>query len=270
MFLSIDGKVIQVNAQARAVVDYTRIADSVLPIHVCIITNNMLVSQTLTKYLKRSARIRIIESNALSERTPAPCVAVIDLNSLPAKSGFIPNSGIRTILLGDTVGEQLCRFLSLGVNGFVRYCECERKLRKAVQAVASGKLYVTRSVLEKFVAYTRRSSPQTSRGLLTPRQRQVLELAGNRYTNKEIGSQLDISENTVKFHLAKVYSKLRVNDRHAAANQTVILPSVPAEALVSANSNTAHVRPMRVVVRAVESRVGDLMRRSAGGHLMKA
>jgi DNA-binding CsgD family transcriptional regulator len=141
-----------------------------------------------------------------------------------------------TILLGDLPGEEMCRFLALGVNGFVRYSEVVRKLRKAVEIVANGRLYVSRSVLERFVAYTRLADTAKVSGPLTPRQKQILQLLENRCTNKEISSQLEISENTVKFHLAKIYTKLGVSDRHTAVNHMrVKLPRDKPGARVAAS-----------------------------------
>jgi DNA-binding CsgD family transcriptional regulator len=153
------------------------------------------------------------------EKQFVPGVAIVDINSLEPKPGNIPILvPMGTILLGDLPGEEMCRFLALGVNGFVRYSEVVRKLRKAVEIVANGRLYVSRSVLERFVAYTRLTDTAKVSGPLTPRQKQILQLLDNHCTNKEISSHLEISENTVKFHLAKIYSKLGVSDRHTAVN----------------------------------------------------
>lgn len=53
---------------------------------------------------------------------------------------------------------------------------------------------------------------------LTRRERVVYRLLCNGMTNKQIANQLVISENTVRFHLKGLYSKLRVRSRlHAVA-----------------------------------------------------
>lgn len=56
---------------------------------------------------------------------------------------------------------------------------------------------------------------------LTPRERDVLTLLANGDSNKRIAAKLDISENTVKFHLAALYSKLGVSSRAAALREGV-------------------------------------------------
>ena len=56
---------------------------------------------------------------------------------------------------------------------------------------------------------------------LTPREREVLGLLAQGYTNKEIAENLVISTNTVKRHLKSIFEKLGVNTRSAAAAKAV-------------------------------------------------
>lgn len=51
---------------------------------------------------------------------------------------------------------------------------------------------------------------------LTDRERQVLQLTAEGLANKQIAAALDISENTVKFHLSSLYAKLGVTNRTEA------------------------------------------------------
>jgi DNA-binding CsgD family transcriptional regulator len=48
---------------------------------------------------------------------------------------------------------------------------------------------------------------------LTPRQLEIIELIKKGYSNKQIGSELYISENTVKYHLKAIYDLLQVDNR---------------------------------------------------------
>ena len=51
---------------------------------------------------------------------------------------------------------------------------------------------------------------------LTPREREVLQLAAEGLANKQIALSLGISEHTVKFHLSSLYTKLGVTSRTEA------------------------------------------------------
>jgi DNA-binding NarL/FixJ family response regulator len=54
---------------------------------------------------------------------------------------------------------------------------------------------------------------------LTPRERTVLALVADGLPNREIAHELDISEHTVKFHLASVFGKLGASSRTEAVRR---------------------------------------------------
>lgn len=60
---------------------------------------------------------------------------------------------------------------------------------------------------------------EPERDVLTPREREVLEMLAEGLSNKEIAWRLNISEHTVKFHLASVFAKLDVSTRTEAVMQ---------------------------------------------------
>lgn len=60
---------------------------------------------------------------------------------------------------------------------------------------------------------------EPERDALTPREREVLEMLAEGLSNKEIAWRMNISEHTVKFHLASVFAKLDVSTRTEAVMQ---------------------------------------------------
>jgi len=63
-----------------------------------------------------------------------------------------------------------------------------------------------------------RLDERATRPSLTPREVQVTELVGRGLRNKEIATELHISEETVQVHVKSILTKLGVNDRTAAVN----------------------------------------------------
>lgn len=55
--------------------------------------------------------------------------------------------------------------------------------------------------------------------VLSPAERRILELVAHGLTNAEIARQLWVTETTIKFHLSRIYRKLGVANRTAAANR---------------------------------------------------
>lgn len=71
-----------------------------------------------------------------------------------------------------------------------------------------------RKELDKLVSLSESSKIDYSEYELTPRQIEIIELVRQGKTNKAIGEQLFISENTVKYHLRTIYSILGIENRY--------------------------------------------------------
>ncbi len=63
---------------------------------------------------------------------------------------------------------------------------------------------------------------------LSPRQREILDGIMNKLANKEIASQLNISERTVKFHVSSLLTKFRVSTRSELARRAIGMLQRPA------------------------------------------
>jgi DNA-binding NarL/FixJ family response regulator len=126
----------------------------------------------------------------------------------------------KKIILGeDFTTEQAFSWLLEGIHGFLRYSEVESELNKALCVVIGGHLWIKPETMETMCIYMQRTwkANKQSAFSFTHRQKQIIDMVRRKLSNKEIANHLGISENTVKFHLAKVFSKLGTRNRSLVA-----------------------------------------------------
>jgi DNA-binding NarL/FixJ family response regulator len=106
--------------------------------------------------------------------------------------------------------EDIYRALEAGARAYLLKGMTVEELTAAIKAVHAGKTRIAPNIAEKLAE---RMSGQT----LTAREQDVLERIAAGRSNKEIASDLQISEATVKTHINSLLGKLGVGDRTHAA-----------------------------------------------------
>lgn len=109
--------------------------------------------------------------------------------------------------------------ISSGAAGYLLKTVSKDELVRAVRAAHEGQGYlqaeITRPVLSRF---TRTYDSTSSDIRLSPRETQALQLIADGLSNKQIASQLEISEATVKTYVTSLFEKLgAVHRAHAVA-----------------------------------------------------
>ena len=97
----------------------------------------------------------------------------------------------------------------LGVRGVLRKDLADELLVQRLREVAGGELWFDRALLNSMM--------QVREVRLSPRERQLMRMITQGLSNKELASQLMISEGTVKVYLAKLFRKVGVHDRYELA-----------------------------------------------------
>jgi DNA-binding NarL/FixJ family response regulator len=185
------------------------------------------------KYLKAMLRamgsFRLLAYNEILQdfegQGTAPSVAVIDCGVLQGSpDAYVASLRARVengkiLLIGPAIGDaELCRLILLGIRGYVRYEHVGQYLKRAIDAVWRGRLWIPTHVLEQFADYVASlTQRKQGRNTFTPREKLIVDALGKKLSNKEIADELRISLRTVKFHLENVFSKLGVHDRHSVA-----------------------------------------------------
>ncbi|GAA3511295.1 response regulator transcription factor [Aeromicrobium panaciterrae] len=115
--------------------------------------------------------------------------------------------------------EILAAALRAGAAGFLLKGVPAEDLQRAVRTVAEGGSWLDPAVTGRVLTAYREgtaSLPSGALDVLTPREREVLELIGNGLSNTEIAERLTLGEGTIKTHIGHVFAKLQLRDRSAA------------------------------------------------------
>ncbi len=161
-------------------------------------------------------------------------IGMPELNGLEAARQILKESpAIEILVLTMHESEQLVReVLDTGARGYVLKSDAGRELVAAVDALRHHKPYFTTKVSEMVLTeYLRRGprveeSNDSPRMLLTPREREIVQLLAEGKTNKEVANSLDISVKTAETHRARIMAKLGLRSigelvRYAVRNRIV-------------------------------------------------
>jgi DNA-binding NarL/FixJ family response regulator len=121
----------------------------------------------------------------------------------------------RVIVLTTFDGdEDIYKAIQAGAKAYLLKGMSVEELISAIRAVHQGRVRIPAAIAEKLAE--RMSGPQ-----LTHREIEVLQAIVRGRSNKEIGSDLNISEATVKTHINSLLGKLGVSDRTSASTAAI-------------------------------------------------
>ena len=107
-----------------------------------------------------------------------------------------------------------------GASGYLLKNVGRADLLRAIRAVAGGQSLldpsVTKSVMERLTSLATREHARATE-VMSEREREVLVLVAQGFTNREIADKLVISENTARNHVSRILEKLGLSRRSEAA-----------------------------------------------------
>jgi len=108
--------------------------------------------------------------------------------------------------------------LAAGVKGYGNSYMSSMWLKTCIETVMNGNVWLYPEFVNALVVeLTGDRRQQTLPDFLTPRQKELIELLLEGFSNKEIAERLGIKERTVKAHLANIYEKFGVSNRFELA-----------------------------------------------------
>jgi DNA-binding NarL/FixJ family response regulator len=151
-----------------------------------------------------------------------PDVAILDIG-MPQLNGIEATRQILSaepatqvvILSMHTDEGYVLRALKAGARAYILKNSAEADLMRAVRSVAEGKSFfspvISKMLLEDYVRQIRDKQVEDSYDLLTPREREILQLLAEGRTNKEVANILHLSVYTVDAHRGNILQKLNLH-----------------------------------------------------------
>lgn len=209
-------------------------------IHVLIVDEIRLTGDALAEVLAEQPDIQVIDistdvSTALSHVQDCDLMLVnaslsqdgaYQLTQMVADYAESNPRQTRVLIVGLVESKQtIVHYIEAGAMGYIHREADVDELLETVRNVHDGRAQVAPDVAAALMARVSElagwfdeivSGPVKTTDL-TPREREVLALIGQDFTNREIADQLVVEVGTVKNHVHNILSKLEVSSRHEAA-----------------------------------------------------
>ena len=158
-----------------------------------------------------------------------PDVVLLDVR-MPDRNGvdtlkdlLASDARTRVVMLTTSDAEEdVFRSIEEGALGYVMKESPIEVITAAIRSAMAGDVYMSDEVRQ---IYETRKSVKG----LSPREAEVLKTAAKGLNNREIGTALGISENSVKMHLKRIFFKLGASDRVEAVTMAIQRGFIPAE-----------------------------------------
>jgi DNA-binding NarL/FixJ family response regulator len=218
-------------------------------VRVALVEDNAETRRTWARLLDAHPDIQCVAACATAEealqRIPAcqPQVILMDIN-LPGMSGIRCTALLKERLPGGQIlmltayshNDYIFDALKAGASGYLLKSLSSAELIRSILEVVDGGAPMTGQIARRVIAVFRQPAAQgLNQTSLTSREKEVLQLLAQGYTNKEIASHLDCGAGTVKIHLEHIYEKLHVHCR-AGATAKFLGGSVPATGATGAKA----------------------------------
>lgn len=202
-------------------------------IKVVIVDDHALIREGIKKLLELEESFDIvalagdgIEALEVIEKV-RPDVVLLDIN-MPNMNGIDCLKQIKAVYPDTKVvmltihedAEYLIETINIGAEGYVLKDADVSSLVKAIQKVVQGEVYIHPTLSGILVREYKRkdkNNEELNGTALTKREYEVIRLISKGHNNKEIATELFISEKTVKNHVSNIFKKIKVTDRTQAA-----------------------------------------------------
>jgi DNA-binding NarL/FixJ family response regulator len=198
---------------------------------IAIVEDNKTIRESLAEFVQTDAELSCICACSSAEEAlkvlpkHQPDIVLMDIQ-LPNLSGIeccaqlkrlLPSVQIIMVTVYEDT-ERIFKALRAGACGYLLKRCTPEELVSAIREVQQGGAPMSREIARK-VIFSFQEPLVASEEVedLSPREREILKLLAEGFSNKEIASRMGVTDGTVRWHLLHVYHKLHVRSRTEAA-----------------------------------------------------
>lgn len=203
-------------------------------IKVCIYEDNSHLRESLTEMLELSPVFSMLAAfencNNIVQDVEIynPEVLLMDID-MPGINGIKGISMARQVnpaikILMFTVfddDEKIFAAIKAGADGYLLKKTPPEKIIEALTDIYNGGGAMTPAIARKVLSQFTSDTPSPDKEKLTDKEKEVLGYLVKGHSHKMIGAELNISIDTVRTHLRRIYSKLHVNSMTQAVSRAI-------------------------------------------------
>ena len=207
---------------------------SMKPITILLAEDHTLVRAGIRVLLEECGLVKVVgetgEGNEVLRlvKKERPDIVLMDI-AMPGLNGIEATARIRrdypdtkVIILSMYANEEyVLQALRDGASGYLLKDAGPAELELAIKSVIRGDTYLSPPISKRVIAdYLARFEKETGKveinrgafGILTSRQREILQLIAEGFTTKDISQKLNLSINTVETHRSQLMERLGIHD----------------------------------------------------------
>jgi DNA-binding NarL/FixJ family response regulator len=195
-----------------------------MPVSILIVDDHPVVRKGLRALVESRRGWRVCAEAAngreaiAKARAAKPDVAIVDIG-MPGLGGIEATRQIRKVspqtevlILSAHGSERLAReLLDAGARGYLLKEDADVNLLEAIGALRKHTAFYSPKIAAWVARDERRARGKAPRDVLTPRQRETIQLLAEGRSNKEVAATLGISVKTVEAHRAHIMLKLNLH-----------------------------------------------------------
>lgn len=196
--------------------------------------DNLQLSESIRVMLRLNNNLNVVGSftnpaDVTSHMaTLKPDVVIMDID-MPVMNGIEAVSKVRMVnrdtpIIMLTVfddNQHVFDAICAGATGYLLKKHISAKLFSAIEEVMTGGAPMSPSIARMVLAGVQQKSAPENPYQLTPKEKEVLASLSKGNSYKLIGVEMDISIDTVRSHIRKIYEKLRVHSQTQAVTKAI-------------------------------------------------